>query len=256
MFNATIARKVEITPELFILHIRPDAGVPDFQPGQYVALGLPAEAIRPAGFPPEREVQTPGKIIKRAYSVGSSPEQKDYFEFYIAVVPDGALTSRLVLPKEGDRIFLAPKVTGTFTLSEVPGDAHLLLLSTGTGIAPYLSMLRTSSTWQPGRKVTLVHGVRYPKDLAYREELEAYSRSHDLRYIPIVSRADDSWSGQRGHVQKLFESGFITTNTASDHVYLCGNPAMVEDMERLLVSRGFVEHSRKKPGNLHLEKYW
>lgn len=256
MLNATIVRKIEITPELYIIRVKPDDGVADFKPGQYVAIGLPGEAPRPADFPPEREPQSAGKLIKRAYSIGSSPQEKGFYEFYIAIVPDGALTSRLVLPKEGDRIYVAPKVTGTFTLTEVPENSHLVLISTGTGLAPYMSMIRTASTWTSSRKITVVHGVRYSKDLAYKEELEAFQNQGNLTYLPIVSRQDPEWQGHCGHVQKLFERNLLSVDPARDHVYLCGNPAMVEDVEKLLVSNGFVVHERKTPGNLHLEKYW
>lgn len=256
MYNATIYRKIEVTPELIILQVKPDSGVPEFSPGQYVALGLLGEAPRPAHFPPEREPQTTGKLIKRAYSIGSSPAERGFFEFYIAIVPDGALTSRLVIPKEGERIYVAPKVTGTFTLDEVPAEANLVLISTGTGLAPYMSMLRTPSTWNQQRKISVVHGVRYSKDLAYCEELRAFSQQANFKYLPIVSRSDAEWTGERGHVQSLFEKGKVSAHPTTDHVFLCGNPAMVEDMEKSLLGQGFKVHARKTPGNLHIEKYW
>ncbi|MBN8549232.1 MAG: ferredoxin--NADP reductase [Deltaproteobacteria bacterium] len=256
MLNATITQRIEITPELVVLRVKPDAELSEFHPGQYVALGLYSDAKRPEHFPPEREPLAPGKLIKRAYSIGSSPSVREYLEFYIAIVPDGALTSRLALAKEGDRVFLAPKITGTFTLHDVPADANLVLVSTGTGIAPFMSMLRTPSTWTAGRKISVIHGVRYPKDLAYRDELSQLSSEGTLAYYPIVSREDPSWKGERGHLQKLFERSVVKLNPATDHVFLCGNPAMIDEMEKLLLSQGYVVHSKKTPGNLHLEKYW
>jgi len=256
MLNATIVKRVEVTPELLILGVKPDAGVPAFQPGQYVALGLMGEAPRPAHFPSERAEQKPDKLIKRAYSIGSSPHQREHLEFYIAIVPDGALTSRLVVPQEGGRVYLAPKITGTFTLEDVPADHNLVLVSTGTGIAPYMSMLRTPEVWTPERRIVVVHGVRYARDLGYREELEAVcARDPRLSYHPVVSR-DAEFGGHRGHVQHLFEGGALPLNPARDHVFLCGNPAMIDGMETLLTGRGYTVHSRKQPGNLHLEKYW
>ena len=166
MLNATVVRRVDVTPELMILSVKPDGGVPEFQPGQYVALGLFGAAERPTHFPAEREAHAPDKIIKRAYSIGSSPLTREYLEFYIAVVPDGGLTSRLALVREGDRVFLAPKITGTFTLEHVSAERNLVLVSTGTGLAPFMSMVRTPSTWTPGRRITVVHGVRHTHDLA------------------------------------------------------------------------------------------
>ena len=256
MFNATILKKTEITPDLFIMAVKPDDGVPNFLPGQFVALGLPGSAPRPENFPPERAATTPDKIIKRVYSIGSSPLQRDALEFYIAVVPDGALTSRLVLPKEGERVFVAAKVTGTFTLEQVPDDQTLVFVATGTGLAPFISMIRTPQTWKPGRTVTLLHGVRYAADLAYRQELSDFKPDNGrFIYHPVVSR-DPEFPGFHGHVQKLFEEGVVTLNPERDHLFLCGNPGMVESMEKFAVERGYKEHSKKSPGNLHVEKYW
>lgn len=257
MLNATLVKRIEITPELLILGVKPDGGVPSFLPGQYVALGLPGSAPRPADFPPEAEPPAPDKIIKRAYSIGSSPAHREYYEFYVAVVREGALTSRLVMLKEGDRLFAAPKVVGTFTAQDVPTDHNLILVSTGTGLAPYISMVRSPELWTPQRRITIIHGVRYPSDLAYREELLDLARTNvRFTYLPIVSRADDSWGGSRGHVQRFFLENEVTLNPSVDHVFLCGNPAMIEACQQLLEERGFIEHSRKRPGNLHLEKYW
>lgn len=256
MLNATVVNRIDLTPELLILQVKPEGEIPQFSPGQYVALGLYSDATRPGHFPPEREPQAAGKLIKRAYSIGSSPDTRGYLEFYIAVVPDGSLTSRVAMLKSGDKIFMAPKITGTFTLHDVPASSNLVLVSTGTGIAPFMSMLRTPSTWTAERTITVVHGVRYPKDLAYRDELASFSASHNLKYFPIVSREDPSWTGERGHLQKLFHTKMIALDPIKDHVFLCGNPAMIEEMEQLLIGQGYVVHSKKTPGSLHVEKYW
>jgi ferredoxin--NADP+ reductase len=258
MLNSTVVGRIDVTPELMILQVKPDGGIPSFQPGQYVALGLPGAAPRYEGAPDEREVPAADKLIKRAYSIGSSPVVGDYFEFYIAIVPDGALTSRLAVVKPGDRLFAQPKVTGTFTLDGIPDDHNLVLVSTGTGLAPFMSMVRTPSTWTSGRKITIVHGVRYPQDFAYSDELLSYSsQRNDFTYLPIASRASESFSGRKGRVQALFNDGSINLNPQSDHVFLCGNPAMIDELERDLTgSLGYTVHSKKTPGNLHIEKYW
>lgn len=260
MLNATVVSRIEVTPELIVLRIKPDAGVPDFVPGQYLALGLPGSSPRPAHFPPEPVPQAPDKLIKRAYSIGSSPLEKEFFEFYLAIVPEGALTSRLVALKEGDRVFAAPKVTGTFNLEGVPDDHSLVLVATGTGLAPYTSMLRTPSTWTQGRQITLIHGVRYAKDLAYRSELEALAQHRaDFNYLPMVTREEGALDCRKGRVTTLFDVGnphSLALDPARDHVFLCGNPAMIDDMEKSLTERGFKEHSKRCPGNLHLERYW
>jgi ferredoxin--NADP+ reductase len=257
MLNSTLVGRIEVTPELLILQVRPDGGVPDFKPGQYVALGLPGSSMRYAAALPEREVVAPDKIVKRAYSIGSSPSQKDFLEFYIAVVPDGSLTSRLAALQAGDRLFAQPKVTGTFTLEGVAPERNLLLISTGTGLAPFMSMVRTGDIWAPQRKITVVHGVRYPSDFAYADELMSFQASgRNFEYLPIASRAGGEFSGRRGRIQKLFEDSVVVPHPERDSVFLCGNPAMIDDLEKHLHGRGFTVHSKKTPGNLHVEKYW
>lgn len=258
MLNSTVVGRIDITPELMILQVKPDSGVPSFQPGQYVALGLPGAAPRYEGAPEEREAPPADKLIKRAYSIGSSPSGGEYFEFYIAIVPDGSLTSRLAVVKPGDRLFAQPKVTGTFTLEGIPAEHNLVLVSTGTGLAPFMSMVRTPSTWSADRKITIAHGVRYPQDFAYSDELLSYASTRSgFQYLPIASRAPESYTGRRGRVQALFSDGSINLNPATDHVFLCGNPAMIDELEReLTTSMGYTVHSKKTPGNLHVEKYW
>ncbi len=255
--NATLVRREEVTPELARFFVRPDRPAESFHPGQYVALGLPGSAPRWDQYPDEEVPQAPEKLVKRAYSIGSSPQNPEELEFYVALLPQGALTARLAALKNGDRLFIAPKITGTFTLDGVPPSASLILISTGTGLAPYMSMLRTPSTWQEGRAITVIHGVRYPQDLAYRDELEKFSQCPGFKYLAIASRAGADWGGPRGHVQTFFKhGGEVELDAQRDHVFLCGNPAMIDDMERLLLASGFTVHSKKNPGNLHLEKYW
>lgn len=257
MLNSTVAGRIDLTPELIILQVKPDAGVPNFMPGQYVALGLPGSAPRFEGAEPEPEVPAPDKLIKRAYSISSSPNQREYLEFYIAIVPSGSLTSRLAMVKPGDRVFTQPKVTGTFTLDGVPDERNLVLVSTGTGLAPFMSMVRTEGTWIGGRKITIVHGVRYPEDFAYVDELASISAARPgFQYLPISSRAPESWDGRKGRVQRLFEDGTLRLDSAQDHVFLCGNPGMIEDLEKLLGGIGYTPHSKKAAGNMSIEKYW
>lgn len=250
MLNATIVKRLDITKDLMILQVKPDSGVPDFVPGQYVALALGENgALEGTGKKP--------RLIRRAYSIGSPPHEKQYLEFYVAVVAGGELTPKIAALGEGDRIFVTPKITGTFTLANVPQGSDLVLISTGTGIAPYMSMLRTPETWVPGRRIRMVHGVRYTSDLAYSDELSTLSEAReDFEYYSIVSRPDSSWQGYKGYVQNLIKDKTIELDPARDHVFLCGNPAMITDMEALLTGIGFREHTKRQPGNMHLEKYW
>lgn len=257
MLNSTVVGRINPNPDLMILQVKPDGGVPAFIPGQYVALGLSGSAPRCEGAEPESEPPDPDKLIKRAYSISSTPDEREHLEFYIAVVRSGALTSRLAMLQPGDRVFTQPKVTGTFTLDGVPEDRNLVLVSTGTGLAPFMSMVRTEGTWLGGRKITIVHGVRYPEDFTYADELTSLSGSRsNFQYLPISSRAPESWPGMRGRVQRLFEESVLRLDSARDHVFLCGNPGMIEDLEKLLGGIGYTQHSKKSPGNLSVEKYW
>lgn len=258
MLNATLVNRIEITPELAIFHVAPDGGVPDFLPGQYLALGLPGSAARAPYFPPEIEVQDPEKLIKRAYSIGSPPSERHYYEFYIAILPQGALTARLANLRQGDRLFAATKVIGTFTLKEVAADKNLIFIATGTGIAPFVSMLRHEPTWTFGRKITLLHGVRFARDLAYRDELLKLEQKYpNFRYMSFVSREEPPSGGRRGYVQSAFDGGGLVVNPDQDHIFLCGNPAMCDAMSVLGTERGYSEHGKRNPtGSLHLERYW
>ncbi len=254
LYNATLVDRIDITPDLVQFRILPDAGVPNFTPGQYVALGLLPEVDGDAEESPKP------KLVKRAYSIGSSPEEREFLEFYVAIVQGGALTSQLMKLEPGGRLFCAAKVTGHFVLNDVPADKNLVLVGTGTGIAPYISMLRTPSTWTDGRQISIIHGVRYNQDLAYREELEGLAdRSEEVQtfsYYAAVSREDPPGGHRKGYVQHLFQDQVVELDVERDHVFLCGNPAMITDVVEMLTEQGFKEHSRKSPGNLHFEKYW
>lgn len=256
MLNSTIVKKIQVSKGLVILGVRPDDPIPDFIPGQYATLGVYGAAPRPDYFPPEVVAISPDKLIKRPYSIASSPLYKDHIEFYLAILPEGEFTSRLELMNEGDRIYMAPKCKGTFTLNQVPHGCNLIFVSTGTGLAPYISMLRTEEIWQKYKNITLIHGVRYAGDFAYSEELIAISKNRPLRYEMIVSRPDESWSGPKGYVQDLIKHSVLSPNPECDQVMLCGNPAMIKDMSDLLLSLNFKEHTKREPGNLHIEKYW
>ena len=253
--NATITKRINTSEGLAIFHVKPDQALKPFKAGQYVALGLFGSAPRAVDAPKEIEPPRADKIVKRSYSIGSDPSNGEEFEFYIAIVPDGALTSRLDLLGEGGRLWMAPKVVGKFTVDEAPQDANLVFVSTGTGIAPYIAMLRSEGLFDSGRKITLMHGVRYKRDLAYREMLEELAqKTPQFNYLPIASRED--WEGERGYVQQFFKDETISLDSAKDHVFLCGNPAMIDEVTELLGTKGYSVHSKRTPGNLHLEKYW
>lgn len=265
--NATLIQRIDVTPRLAIFHVRPDEAF-HFESGQFTVLGLPHAALRvPDADPHPVDPAKADRLIRRAYSISSGSNQKEFVEFYITLVGSGQLTPRLFHLKQGDRLFMGLKATGVFTLDQVPAGKNLLLVGTGTGLAPYMSMVRTLSLGEgcPARPMAVLHGARYSWDLGYRDELESLSQvCSGFTYLPVVSRPDDdhSWNGMRGRLNELLESSELTTRIGFDldpktcHIFLCGNPGMVEEAIVTLQGRSFDLGSRKEPGNLHVEKYW
>ena len=256
-YNAEVVAKSYVTDSLFFIKIKPDSGMIDFVPGQYIALGLTGDASRCDSLPAEEVAQEAGKLIRRSYSIGSAPGAEDGYEFYIALLPQGVLTARLAALEPGSRVFIGKKPIGKFTLADVPEGHPLVLVATGTGIAPYVSMLREGAVLKTAPQVTLLHGVRYASDFGYGEELQAMAAAHDnFTFKQIVSRESEGWEGARGYVQDFIVDGTVPVAPDTHHLMLCGNPNMIEDLEKLLVDKGFIIHSRKTPGNVHVEKYW
>jgi ferredoxin--NADP+ reductase len=264
--NATLIGRVDITPQLVILRIRPDGGVGDFTPGQYVLLGLPRSAPRIPEATEEEAPSTPdGKLIRRAYSISSGSLERDCLEFYVSLVTNGELTPRLFALKDGDRVFVGPKAKGLFTINAAPPDTNILMVATGTGLAPYISMLRTNVLENKGRKIAVLQGASYSWDLGYRGELEGLAASQsNFAYVPVISRpsADPSWQGRTGRLPTWLENPDLTEAcgfSLSDqrpHIFLCGNPGMIDEAERVLTAQGHVVNERGNVGNIHREKYW
>jgi ferredoxin--NADP+ reductase len=265
--NAVITQKIEVAPGLMVIRVVPDGWhLPTFSPGQFAVLGLPPEAGRSRMADTEGEPAKPGKLIRRAYSIASSSKADTYLEFFITLVHSGALSPRLFNLSPGDRVWLGPKITGTFTLDQAPADADVIMIATGTGLAPYMSMLRTELAVSRGRRFAVLLGARHSWDLGYHAELVTMERlSPYFCYLPIISRPAEEpvpWTGRAGYVLDLWRGreldriwgGRPTPETA--RVFLCGNPTMIDDMVELLGDEGFTEHTRKQPGSIYVERYW
>ncbi|MCA9395549.1 MAG: ferredoxin--NADP reductase, partial [Candidatus Omnitrophica bacterium] len=259
----------QLTEDLFILRIRPLEGdVKPFLSGQYCVVGLSPEAPRCKQAVPEEKASDPDKLIRRAYSISSKEQGGDWLELYIALVKHGALTPRLDALERGDKLWLGPKITGHFTATpdDLQGCKYLILVATGTGLAPYISMLRSGILNRFEGKVCVMHGVRNARDLGYRSELELLQVSNpNFLYLPTLSRTYDElvpWSGEAGHVQEHWKAKKIHAawnadmSPANTHFFLCGNPAMIQAMTETLVEEGYTEHSKTNPGQIHVEKYW
>ncbi len=266
--NAIAVQRIEVSPGLMILRVVPDGDweLPDFEPGQFAVLGLPRAAPRTPISDPEEDDPTDGKLIKRAYSIASSSKAKEFMEFYVSLVPSGELTPRLFALEAGERVWLSPKTHGLFTLDDVDKDRHVAFLATGTGLAPYMSMLRTELTCGIGRHFAVLHGARHSWDLGYRSELMTLRRMcSNFTYLPTISRPREEvakWSGDSGYLQDLWRSprlaeawGFEPRPETTD-VFICGNPGMIDQMVEILEKDGYVEHTRRQTGQVHVERYW
>jgi ferredoxin--NADP+ reductase len=265
--NAVVTHRIEVASGLIILRVAPDGWeLPAWESGQFAVLGLPESAPRTMLSDPEPETADSDKLIRRAYSIASTPEEAGYLEFYITLVQSGRLTPRLFALKPGDNVFLGKKISGMFTLDEVPDGNNLILVGTGTGLAPYMSMLRSELECHLDLHTVVLLGARHSWDLGYRGELIAMQRyCPTFHYIPVISRPEEEmvkWSGQTGYVQDLWDRGLVETAMGAKptpdntHVLLCGNPGMIEGMIERLGTEGFVEGTRKEPGQIHAEKYW
>ncbi len=268
-YNAKVIGKMEFAPGNFILRVAPlDGALPPFIPGQYGVLGLYGSAPRSLMSDQEVPPAEPEKLIRRAYSIASSSTSKDYLEFYISMVRSGVLTPRLYNLQIGDKLWMGKKFVGMFTLEAVPQNANVILIATGTGLAPYMSMLRTLVTKNSGlnRKYAVIHGARHSWDLGYQAELQTLERiSDNFSYIPVISSPEEEltkWSGAVGFVADVWKSKIISESWGSDptpkdtHIYLCGNPLMIESAMKFLGEEKFVKHSKKEDGQIHLEEFW
>ena len=264
--NAVVTLSNEVSPWLRILQVSPDGWeLPDFVPGQYTTLGLYGSTPRCAIAEAESSPPDATKLIRRAYSIVSSPLVRDFMQFYISLVPDGVFTPRLFSLKIGDRVWLSQRIIGLFTFDRVPADANVILIANGSGLAPFVSMLSTHLELSTQRRVVLVHGVRHSWDLGYRSTLMAmqHLRPH-FTYLPVISRPalePIPWKGATGHVQDVWVNGVLEQACGfrpkpDTHVFLCGSPNMIESMSEVLARDGFVEQTPNKPGQIHVERYW
>jgi ferredoxin--NADP+ reductase len=216
-----------------------------FRPGQFMNLGLHL----PSGF------------VSRSYSLASAPGEP--LEVLLARVGEGALTPALFYLGVGSTLSLDPKPQGFFTFDYLPAHRELWLLATGTGLGPFLSMLRSGQAFERAARVILVHGTRGSSELAHRAELEAMvdQRGAAFRYIPVLSRRPEPGLLQ-GRVTQSLESGELERRAETQivpetaHIMLCGNPSMIDDVIALLAPRGLRRHRQRTPGHITTEKYW
>ncbi len=266
--NAIVVQRIELSPGLIKLRIVPDGWeLPEFKPGQFATLGVPGTFARsPIATEEESPPKDLDKYVMRAYSIASSSKKREFSELYIGLVQSGSLSARLFNLKTGDKLYCGPKFKGMFTLSQVPEDFNAVLIATGTGVAPYMSMIRSEIALHLNRKLAVFHGAYHSVDLGYHSELSTLAdMSDDFLYIPTLSHAKEEltpWSGENGFVQKLWEDGHLEKAWGSrptpenTNVFLCGNPFMINDMTTLLEADGFTRHTKRQHGTFHVEQYY
>ncbi|HIE15411.1 MAG TPA: ferredoxin--NADP reductase [Bacteroidales bacterium] len=263
--NAIVTQVIQVSPIMKILRIAPDGWkLPVFKPGQFVSLFLPGSVSRCPEATEEFDPADPNKLIKRAYSISSSSKSNEYLEFYITLVHSGALTPRIFNLKVGDRIGMGTKIVGMFTLDQVPKDANIVLIATGTGVAPYMSMLR-SDALKTDRRVCVIHGAANSWDLGYSSELRLLESMTDkFSYVPTITHPQNEpteWKGETRFIQDMLADRIIEKTWGirptpeNTHVFICGNPKMIKSVKAILEERGFKEGDRKTPGQIHIEKF-
>lgn len=239
------------TPHLFSFKTTRFKGF-RFIPGQFARLGLMGDD---------------GKIIWRAYSIVSA-SYDEHLEFYSIVVPGGAFTSRLATLKVGDPLFVEKMNYGFLTTARFEQGRDLWMLSTGTGLAPFISILMELDTWENYDRLILVHSVREPRELAYADTVDALKHHdyfgefiHKLTYVPVVTR--EPMEGLlKDRIPNLLTGGEleVRADCKLDHdrsrVMICGNPDMVEDTRAWFVDRGYSLSRRGAPGHLAVENLW
>jgi ferredoxin--NADP+ reductase len=229
-----------------------NANISSYTAGQFTKLAL---------------LDSNGEWLRRAYSFVNSPNHKagpSNMEFLIINVPNGSLSPKLAKLTIGDEVYVGDKPSGFMTLAEIPAKvSELWLLSTGTAIGPFLSLLDENETQTRFEKIVLVHAVRTKAELVYQTLIKKLLQRYagKLRYFPIVSREQhpDIMSGRIPELLKnkrLMQAINIYPQKHNSFFYLCGNPAMVHDTRDILIELGFEKHLRRSPGQFSFENYW
>lgn len=237
-YNGRLSRWEEVSPGLAIVGVQSLEEPFRFEPGQYATLGL---------MGPE------GKLVQRPMSISSSADDLSEYEFFIRLVDAGAFTPLLWERTVGDPINIKG-AKGKFLLQE--DGRRALFVASGTGLAPFISMIETLRGRGQERDIVLLHGVSHDRDLAWRDELTdlANGGGFPLRYVGTVSRPQScpDWEGLTGRVEAIVEGQLEQhgLNAANTTIYICGNPDMITTVDELATARGF------EPEQVRKELYW
>ncbi|MEO7119225.1 MAG: FAD-binding oxidoreductase [Candidatus Limnocylindrales bacterium] len=240
-YNAVLTRRDDLSDSLAFFWVNYTGDRATFEPGQYLTIG----------------VESDGRIVQRPYSVASSPRQTaDGYEFYVRLVDGGLFTPLLWRLEVGQGMrMIGPK--GKFMVEPEDDRTHVFI-SSGTGIAPFVSMMKTMLIDGAVRPTVVLHGVSYESELGYRDLMEAWQSTGDYptQYYPTVSRKhapeNAGWSGRFGRVESIVADVYDELGLTPDNAiaYICGNPDMILAVDETLLNRGFPEEQVKK------ELYW
>ena len=216
-----------------------------FEAGQFVRIGLPDG----------------DDVLARPYSLVNTP-QESYLEVYFNIVEEGPLSPRLFELDAGDDVLVSDNPSGFLTISEVPASRHLWMVATGTGIGPFLAILKSDAVWGKFESVILCYSVSYGGELAYQTVIETIqaSRHEQFHYVPIVTREPRPGALDK-RVPRLLQDGSLEQFTGIDitpadsHVMMCGSSNMITDVSAALVARDMKKHRRRDPGHFTTEKY-
>ncbi|NER61257.1 ferredoxin--NADP reductase [Pseudomonas sp. MAFF212428] len=240
-----------LTPSLFSLRVTRDAGF-RFRAGQFARLGV---------------AKADGSVVWRAYSMVSSPFD-EYLDFFSIVVPGGEFTSELSRLREGDTLLIDRQAFGYMTLDRFVDGRDLWLLATGTGIAPFLSILQDFDAWERFDSIKLVYSVREARELAYQDVIAGLEQrdylaeyAGKLQFIPVVTREQHP-GALTGRITALIENGELeraaglALSPEHSRVMICGNPQMIDDTRQVLKARDLQLSLSRRPGQVAVENYW
>ena len=241
--NGKVIENRRLNDYLASLIIDVDLGA--YEAGQFVRIGLPDG----------------DDVLARPYSLVNTP-QESCLEVYFNIVEEGPLSPRLFQLEAGDDILVSDNPSGFLTVSEVPACAHLWMIATGTGIGPFLAILKSGAVWDKFENVVLCYSVSYAAELAYQDLIETLRQQHgdQFRYVPIVTREAHPGALDKrvplamsdGSLERL---AGLEISAADSHVMMCGSSHMITDVSAALGERGMKRHRRRDPGHFTTEKY-
>jgi len=242
--EGTVVESIHWTENLFSLKV--DAAVNGFTAGQFTSLALDIDGAR----------------IARPYSYLSSPDERPV-EFFFYTAEGGILSNALVKLNTGDNLWIKQNANGFFILDEVPDSRDMWMIGTGTGIAPFYSMLKTNGPWERFENIVLIHAVRTQSDLRYLEIVQELQEQYGNRFHFQAFVSRESIEGTLpGRIPPAINDGSLEKtvglelNAIQSHVMLCGNPDMVKDTVESLKERGMQKNRRRTPGHITVENYW